>query len=236
MWYRRYRMLIGIYTIAMIVGAREYLVSRGQEPVDFLNEKWSAMTDVVSVINPGDPDTDFLEAVQALQQGDEETFLEHLEEALSADVKHNDLLLQSYAQHLLNTGRDHVQVNAALNRWRENHPFSVEDGMAAARERAGRRHRSGGSEPRLRGSAVGDRDQGGVLRGRREPALARHHHVPAGTAGGHPGRGRGRERACPPAGPAESLRSDLRDAHRLQRLTPWVPLAPKQVSRVLRSY
>ena len=126
MWYRRYRMLIAIYAIAVIVGAREYLVSRGQAPVDFLSEKWSAMTEVVSAINPGDPDTDFLEAVQALQQGDEETFLEHLEEALTSDVKHNDLLLQSYAQHLLNTGRDHAQVNAALNRWRDNHPFSVE--------------------------------------------------------------------------------------------------------------
>jgi hypothetical protein len=126
MWYRRYRMLIGIYAIAVVVGAREYLVSRGQEPVDFLSEKWSDLTDVVSAINPGDPDTEFLEAVQALQQGDEETFLEHLEEALSADVKHNDLLLQSYAQHLLNTGTDHARVNAALNRWRENHPFSVE--------------------------------------------------------------------------------------------------------------
>ena len=126
MWHRRYRMLIGIYAIAVVVGAREYLVSRGQEPVDFLSEKWSDLTDVVSAINPGDPDTEFLEAVQALQQGDEETFLEHLEEALSADVKHNDLLLQSYAQHLLNTGTDHARVNAALNRWRENHPFSVE--------------------------------------------------------------------------------------------------------------
>lgn len=126
MWHRRYRMLIGIYTIAVIVGAREYLVSRGQEPIDFLNEKWSDMTDVVSVINPGDPDTGFLEAVQALQQGDPDTFLERLEEALSSDVKHNDLLLQSYAQHLLNTGTDHQQVNVALNRWRENHPFSVE--------------------------------------------------------------------------------------------------------------
>ena len=126
MWHRRYRMLIGIYAIALIVGAREYLVSRGQEPVDFLNRKWADMTDVVSVINPGDPDTEFLEAVQALQQGDEETFLAHLEGALSADVKHNDLLLQSYAQHLLNTGTNHERVNAALNRWRENHPFSVE--------------------------------------------------------------------------------------------------------------
>ena len=125
-WYRRHRMLIGIYAIAVVVGTREYLVSRGQEPVDFLNEKWGDMTDVVSVINPGDPDTEFLEAVQALQQGDDEIFRQLLEEALASDVKHNDLLLQSYAQHLLNTGTDHEQVNAALNRWRENHPFSAE--------------------------------------------------------------------------------------------------------------
>lgn len=125
-WYRRNRMLIGIYTIAVIVGAREYLVSRGREPVDFLNEKWGDMTEVVSAINPGDPDTEFLEAVRALQRGDDETFLAHLEEALSEDVKHNDLLLQSHAQHLLNTGAVHERVNAALNRWRENHPFSVE--------------------------------------------------------------------------------------------------------------
>lgn len=124
--YRRYRMLIGIYTIALLMGVREYIFSRSQDPVDLLSEKWSEMTDVVAGINPGDPDTEFLLAIQAMQGGHEEEFVRRMEEALASGVKHNDLLLRSYAQHLLNSGADYRLINSAANRWRENHPFSAE--------------------------------------------------------------------------------------------------------------
>ena len=125
-WYRQYRMLIGIYAIVLVVGVREYLVSRSQGPVDLLTEGWSEMTDVVAEINPGDPDTEFLEAIRAMQGDDEEEFVRRMEEALASGVKHNDLLLRSYAQHLLNSGADYRLINFATNRWRENHPFSAE--------------------------------------------------------------------------------------------------------------
>ena len=98
-------------------------------------------------------------------------------------------------------------------------------GVAAARDRAARRHRPERPEPRLRRSALGDRYQDRVLRRRRQPALARHHHLPAGTAGGHQGRGRGGERAGPAPRAAASVRSDLREPGRLQRLAAVTGLA-----------
>lgn len=46
--------------------------------------------------------------------------------ALGKGVKHKHLLLQYYAQYLLESGGDWQLVNEAVNRWRENHPFSAE--------------------------------------------------------------------------------------------------------------
>ena len=123
-WHRRYRMLIGIYAIVLVVGTREYLISRSRGPVDLQDEEWSDMTNVVSRINPGDPDTEFLEAMQALQHGDSEEFVRQMEGALASGVKHNDLMMRTYTQHLLNTGEDYRLINFAANRWRKNHPFS----------------------------------------------------------------------------------------------------------------
>ncbi len=58
-WYRRYRMLIGIYLIAVAVGAREYVLSRSAPSVDMLSDEWAEMTEVVEAVNPDHPDTDF---------------------------------------------------------------------------------------------------------------------------------------------------------------------------------
>jgi hypothetical protein len=126
-WYRRFRMLLGIYLIALAFGAREYVLSRREPPVDPDTEEWSRMAEVVAELNPSDADTEYLEALEALKQGDSEAFVRHMETALlDKHAKHNDVLLQAYAQHLFTTGADYRQVNEWLNRWRTNHPASAE--------------------------------------------------------------------------------------------------------------
>ena len=151
MWFQRYRMLVVIYAIGILVGTREYVVSRTRGSVDGLGgcqasaascwaisaqpdanrdstfwSQYSDTTDIVARLNPDDPDTDFLKAMQSLADGNEDEFSRLLEEAVAADIKHNDILLQFYAQYLLGSGADWRPVNQAVNRWRENHPFSAE--------------------------------------------------------------------------------------------------------------
>jgi len=125
-WFRRYRMLIGIYVLAIFFGVREFLVLRTYDPIDIFTEEWAAMTAIQAEINPGQGDTEFLLALQAVQRGDEEEGVRFMERALNTGIKHNDFLLQSYAQQLLNQGASHELVNLAINRWRENHPTSPE--------------------------------------------------------------------------------------------------------------
>ena len=119
-------MLIGIYALAMFFGVREYVLLRAYDPVDIFSEEWAAMTAIQAEINPGQGDTEFLLALQAVQRGDEEEGIRLMEEALNTGIKHNDFLLQSYAQQLLNRGASHELVNLAINRWRKNHPTSPE--------------------------------------------------------------------------------------------------------------
>jgi hypothetical protein len=125
-WYRRFRMMIGIYLIATAFGVREYVVSRSTTPVGMGTEDWSRMAEVVSRINPADADSEFLDAMEAMRAGDAEGFVRHMEIALAKNVKHNDILLHAYAQHLFTTQADYVLVNRALTRWRVNHPASGE--------------------------------------------------------------------------------------------------------------
>lgn len=125
-WYRRFRMLLGIYLIAFAFGVREFMVSRTQPTVDPETEEWSRMAEVISRINPADADTEYIKAMEALKRGDSESFVEHMESALSKGVKHNDVLMLWYAQHLFTTGTDYRQVNEWLTRWRVNHPTSAE--------------------------------------------------------------------------------------------------------------
>ncbi len=115
-----------IYGVGIAIGAREFLLSRGGEPVDWGSDRWAEMTAVVREVNPEDPDTDFLEGVQSIVRGEGDDFVGHFEDALDAGVKHNEFLLRDYAQHLLASGGDWRRVNEAVNRWRENYPFSDE--------------------------------------------------------------------------------------------------------------
>lgn len=124
--FQGYRILFVIYGVGIAVGLREFYMSRVGEPVDWASDRWAEMTEVVREINPDDPDTDFLEGVQSIMRGEEGDFVTHFEDALDAGVKHNEFLLRDYAQHLLTSGADWRRVNAAVNGWRENYPFSNE--------------------------------------------------------------------------------------------------------------
>ena len=151
MWLQRYRLLVVIFTIGLVVGVREYMVTRSGAtsrgpaaceasaascfsiPSSSLATRdpafWSRhahMVRAVAELNPDDPDTEFLRGMQALAAGDQAEFTRLFEQAIAAGVKHNFLLLQFYAQYLLDSGADWERVNRAVNRWRENHPFSRE--------------------------------------------------------------------------------------------------------------
>ena len=125
-WMRKYKLLLIIYVLGMVFGIREWLIARQGDPIDMLSQEWADMTDVVAAVNPDDPDTDFLLAIQKLREGDPDEYIRRFEAAIEAGVKHNEFLLQDYAQFLLNRGTDWRRVNVAVNRWRENFPFSGE--------------------------------------------------------------------------------------------------------------
>ncbi len=123
---QRYRLLLVIYVLGVTFGIREYMLSRIEEPVDWLSPGWAEMTDVVSSVNPDDPDTEFLQAMRSLAEGDPDEYVRRFEAALASGVKHNEFLLHDYSQVVLNSGADWQAVNRALNRWRDNYPFSAE--------------------------------------------------------------------------------------------------------------
>jgi hypothetical protein len=147
---QRYRILVVAYGIALVVGVREYLVARDASGSGASGCEASAascfsiparaapasdsafwsrharMLAVVQAVNPDDPNTDFLAGIQALSEGDEAEFIRRFERAIASGAKHNHLLLQYYAQSLLDRRADYRDVNRAVARWRENHPFSSE--------------------------------------------------------------------------------------------------------------
>ena len=125
-WYRRFRMLLGIYLLGLLFGGREFLIARAGTQVDPGSEEWSRMAAVIAEINPADADTDFLLAMEALQEGDETGYIEHMETALGKGVKHNNLLLAEYAHHLVRIQAPFENIDIALNTWRENHQLSFE--------------------------------------------------------------------------------------------------------------
>ncbi|MBU97385.1 MAG: hypothetical protein CL901_04775 [Dehalococcoidia bacterium] len=123
-WFRQWRVLAIAYSFATVVAIREVVVSRSREPVAWPSEEWSRMVEVVGVINPEEPDTRWLESMESRIDGGVDDFTLHLEESLASDIKHNEFLLQDYAQLMLDRGADYRIVNWAANRWRENHPFT----------------------------------------------------------------------------------------------------------------
>ncbi|MXW08306.1 MAG: hypothetical protein F4X47_14710 [Gammaproteobacteria bacterium] len=125
-WYQKYRLLLVIYGICLIVGGREWWLSRGSEPPGWFTQEGRALAEVLVRVTPDEADTEFIQGMQSLASGDVAEYERFLEEALARNPKHNDMLLRFHAQHLIDTGADWVTVNQALNRWRTNHPFDVE--------------------------------------------------------------------------------------------------------------
>ncbi len=125
-WHRKYRLLLVIYGVCLLVGGREWWLARGAEPPGWFSDEGRALTEVLVQATPEEADTEFLRGMQALAAGDVDAYERLLEEALERAPKHNDMLLRFHAQHLIDTGADWVDVNLALNRWRINHPFDVE--------------------------------------------------------------------------------------------------------------
>ncbi len=125
-WHRKYRLLLVIYGACLIVGGREWWLSRGSEAPGWFSAEGRELTDVLVRVNPDEPDTEFLQGMQSLASGDVEAYERFLEEALERSPKHNDMLLRFHAQHLVDTGADWTRINQALNRWRINHPFDAE--------------------------------------------------------------------------------------------------------------
>ena len=125
-WYRRFRMLIGIYLIAMVFGVREYVLARDDGTVEQGSDDWSEMVEVLASVNPEDADTDYLLAMEARQRGDVEAYMLHMETGLAKGVKHNNALLAEYAHQLIRMQAPFEDIDRALNRWRLNHQLSFE--------------------------------------------------------------------------------------------------------------
>ena len=191
-WHRKYRLLLVIYGICLLVGGREWWLSRGSEPPGWFTEEGRALAEVLVRVTPDEADTEFIQGMQSLASGDVAEYERFLEEALARNPKHNDMLLRFHAQHLIDTGADWVTVNQALNRWRINHPFDVEtinyyidrgpetDLQLAALEDA------------LLRVALDRARVAGTDRGRGwDPALAHRDRLHRWRGGRHPGRGPG---------------------------------------------
>jgi hypothetical protein len=103
-WYRRFRMLLIVYLLGLVFGGREFLMARSGSQVDPGSEEWSRMAEVIAELNPADADTDFLVAMEALQEGDE----------------------AEYAHHLIRIQAPFENIDIALNTWRKNHQLSFE--------------------------------------------------------------------------------------------------------------
>jgi hypothetical protein len=119
-------MLIVVYAVGLSVGVREFVVARNTQPFEWISPEGEVLVQMLDRLNADDPDTQYLKAMQALADGDRPEFERLLDQALAADVKHNELMLKFHAEYLIASGAPTDEVNVALNRWRRNFPFSRE--------------------------------------------------------------------------------------------------------------
>lgn len=126
-----------IYTLGMLLGVREFLVSRDKQPFEQLSPEGQELLDMLSRLNPNDPDVHYLQAMHAQAEGNRQEFSRLLEGVLASDIKHNEIMLRFHANYLLTSLAEPQEssraavddINAALNRWRRNFPFSQEEAV-----------------------------------------------------------------------------------------------------------
>jgi hypothetical protein len=125
-WVRKYRMLIVVYAFGVTVGVREFIVTHGKEPFVWLSPDGEVLMEMMDRLNPDHPDTDYVKAMHALAKGRQDEFRVRLDQMLDSDAKHNEEMLKFHAEYLIASGADVEDVNAALNRWHGNFPFTRE--------------------------------------------------------------------------------------------------------------
>jgi len=113
-----------ICLVALLAGMREHTVSRGAEPFTWLSADGQGLIEIISRLNPDDPDPEYLRAMHALANGDEAEFSRRLQTTLASGAKHNEQVQKFHAEYLLLVGAETQELNAALNRWNRNFPFS----------------------------------------------------------------------------------------------------------------
>jgi hypothetical protein len=124
--FKRHRILILVYTIGILFGVREYVVTRDKPAFEWLTLEGQVLAEMLAELNPEDPETQYLQAMNVLAEGDRVEFERRMEVVLASDMKHNQEMLRFYAEYLIATGADREEINAALNRWIENFPFTKE--------------------------------------------------------------------------------------------------------------
>lgn len=124
--FKRHRILILVYSIGIAFGVREYLVTRDKPPFEWLTPEGQVLADMLAELNPDDPETQYLQAMNVLAEGDRTEFERRMEGVLASDMKHNEEMLRFYAEYLIATGAEREEINAALNEWIGNFPFTRE--------------------------------------------------------------------------------------------------------------
>jgi hypothetical protein len=117
-------MLIVVYAFGVTAGVREFVVTHGKEPFVWLSPDGEVLMELMDRLNPDHPDTDYVKAMHALANGRQGEFRTRLDELLASDAKHNEEMLKFHAEYLIASGADADDVNAALNRWHHNFPFT----------------------------------------------------------------------------------------------------------------
>ena len=125
-WFRKWRILLLVYSVGLFFGVREFLFKRGKPEFEWETAEGVELMNRLEQLDPNDPDAQYLKAMHALSEGDQADFSRRLDQVLASDIKHNELMLRFYADYLLATSTDTTAINAALTKWRRNFPYTAE--------------------------------------------------------------------------------------------------------------
>jgi hypothetical protein len=125
-FFRRYRILFLVYAVGVVAGVSEYVYKKDRPAFEWLSPDGRTLLGELERLNPKSADILHLRAMQALADRDRETFDELMDSALASNPKYNENLLRYHAAYLLATGAPLEEVNAALNDWLTNFPFTID--------------------------------------------------------------------------------------------------------------